>query len=148
MLISFSSASFNDSQNLKSLNFEILTRQLCQIVSDNAQKQLPEVFYEKVLLEISQNSQENTCVRVSFLIRPATLFKMRLWYRCFPVNFSKFLRTPFWQKASGRLLLNAFVFDQPNCRFDYLRTIHKLRTLNFLTPALTFVRTLAKQWRR
>ena len=28
----------------------------------------PEVFYKKVLLEISQNSQENTCARVSFLI--------------------------------------------------------------------------------
>ena len=26
---------------------------------------------------------------------PATLFKTRLWYRCFPVSFAKFLRTPF-----------------------------------------------------
>ena len=26
---------------------------------------------------------------------PATLLKKRLWYRCFPVNFAKFLRTPF-----------------------------------------------------
>ena len=24
--------------------------------------------------------------------RPATLFKKRLWHRCFPVNFAKFLR--------------------------------------------------------
>ena len=32
------------------------------------QKQSPEVFYEKKLfLEISQNSQENTCATVSFL---------------------------------------------------------------------------------
>ena len=31
------------------------------------QKQPPEVFYEKnVFLEISQNSQKNTCTRVSF----------------------------------------------------------------------------------
>ena len=38
-------------------------------------------------------------------LRPATLLKKRLWYRCFPVNFAKFLghlfyRTPpddcFW----------------------------------------------------
>ena len=28
--------------------------------------------------------------------RPATLSKKRLWYRCFPVNFAKFLRTSFW----------------------------------------------------
>ena len=30
------------------------------------QKQPPEVFYEKIFLEISQNSQENTCARVFF----------------------------------------------------------------------------------
>ena len=47
LLISFLSVSFTVSQNLKSLNFEILTRQLCQLVSDNAQKQPPEVFYEE-----------------------------------------------------------------------------------------------------
>ena len=27
------------------------------------------------------------------------------WHRCFPVNFVKFLRTPFLQNTSGRLLL-------------------------------------------
>ena len=27
--------------------------------------------------------------------RPATLLKKRLWHRCVPVNFAKFLRTPF-----------------------------------------------------
>ena len=41
----------------------------------------------------------------------ATLLKKRLMYRCFPVNFLKFLRTPFLQNTSGRMLLfliNAF----------------------------------------
>ena len=28
-------------------------------------------------------------------LRPAILLKKRLWHRCFPVNFEKFLRTPF-----------------------------------------------------
>ena len=28
-------------------------------------------------------------------LRPATLWKKRLWHRCFPVNFAKYLRTPF-----------------------------------------------------
>ena len=28
-------------------------------------------------------------------LRPATLLKKRLWHRCFPVNFAKFLRTTF-----------------------------------------------------
>ena len=34
----------------------------------------------------------------------ATLLKRRLWHRCFPVNFMKFLRTPFLQNTTGRLL--------------------------------------------
>ena len=37
--------------------------------------------------------------------RPATSLKRRLWRRCFPVNFVKFLRTPFLQNTSRRLLL-------------------------------------------
>ena len=55
-----------------------------------------------MFLEISENSQKNTCARS---LRPATLQKKKLWYRCFPVNFAKFLRTPFLQNTSGRLLL-------------------------------------------
>ena len=51
---------------------------------------------KKVFLEISQNSQENTCARVSFLI------KLQALGRCFPDNFVKFLRPPFyWQNTSG-----------------------------------------------
>ena len=34
-------------------------------------------------------------------LRPATLLKKRLWHRCFPVNFAKFLKTPFLQNTSG-----------------------------------------------
>ena len=59
-----------------------------------------DVLLKKVFLKFLQNSQENTCVRVSFLIklqaRPATVLKRRLWHRLFPVNFAKFLRTPFF----------------------------------------------------
>ena len=29
----------------------------------------------------------------------------RLWHRCFPVNFVKFLKTPFLQNTPGRLFL-------------------------------------------
>ena len=56
------------------------------------------VIWKKVFLEISQNSQENTCVRVSFLIKDFFNFiKKRFWHRGFPVNFPKFLRTPFYR---------------------------------------------------
>ena len=44
-------------------------------------------YVKNAFLEISQNPQESTCARVSFL-------KNRLWLMCFPVNFAKFLRAP------------------------------------------------------
>ena len=42
-------------------------------------------------------------------LSPATLLKKRLWYRCFPVKFAKFLKTPFLQITYGRLLLTKVV---------------------------------------
>ena len=56
------------------------------------QKQPPEVFCKK------------RCTKAP----PATLLKKRLRHRCFPVNFAKFLRTPFSQNTSGRLLLKLY----------------------------------------
>ena len=38
-------------------------------------------------------------------LRPATLLKKRLWHGCFPVNFAKFLRTPFLKEHLWWLLL-------------------------------------------
>ena len=38
-------------------------------------------------------------------IRPVTLFKKRLWDKCFSVNFAKFLRKPFWHNTSEWPLL-------------------------------------------
>ena len=38
-------------------------------------------------------------------LRPSAFLKKRLLHRCFPVNFAKFLRTPFLQITYGRLLL-------------------------------------------
>ena len=55
----------------------------------------PEVFCRKVFLEISQNSQENTCARV---------WKKRL-AQVFPVNFAKFLGTSFLTEHLQWLLL-------------------------------------------
>ena len=33
-------------------------------------------------------------------LRPSTLLKKKLWYRCFSVNFVKFLRTPFFCRTT------------------------------------------------
>ena len=38
-------------------------------------------------------------------LKPETLLKKRLWHRCFPVNFVKFLRTPFLTKHLRSLFL-------------------------------------------
>ena len=67
------------------------------------QKQFFRGVLKKVFLEISQKSQENTRERVSFLI--ATLLEKRLWHRYFPVNFAKFLGTPFLTEHLRWLLL-------------------------------------------
>ena len=47
-------------------------------------------------------------------LRPATLFKKKLWHLCFPVNFEKFLRTPFFIKHLWWLLL---YFQKKLCTF-------------------------------
>ena len=56
------------------------------------------VLYEKVFLEISRSC-----------LRPATLLKKRLWHKCFPVNFVKFLRRSFLQSTSGGVVLLVFL---------------------------------------
>ena len=86
------------------LNFILEYFTNCSLVStqNNTIKKIfkssrPEVLCKKkLLLEISQNSQEKTCARDSFLMKlqPAILLKKSVWHRCFPVNFAKFLRTP------------------------------------------------------
>ena len=57
---------------------------------------------KKVLLEISQSSQEN----IKNFKRGSTLLKKRLWHRCFSVNFAKFRRTPFFTEHLRWLLLH------------------------------------------
>ena len=58
------------------------------------------VFCTKgVLRNFAKFSGKHLCQSLFFNkvagLRPATLLKKRLWHRCFPVNFAKFLRTPF-----------------------------------------------------
>ena len=38
-------------------------------------------------------------------LRPVTLLKKKFWYRCFPANFAKFVRTPFLAEYLWWLLL-------------------------------------------
>ena len=65
-----------------------------------------EVFCKKfVLRNFAKFTRKHLCQSLFFdkvaILRPASLLKKRLWYRCFLVNFGKFLRTPFLQNTSG-----------------------------------------------
>ena len=58
------------------------------------------MFYKKgVLRNPEKFTGKHPCQSLLFKkvagLSPATLLKKRLWHRCFPVNFAKFLRTPF-----------------------------------------------------
>ena len=85
---------------------------------------------KKVLLKMSQNTQESTCARVSFLIKlqPSGL---KLWNRCFPVNFVKFLRTPFFIEHLRWLLLHVVFKDQPGYYIGENDIIGVLRSFYF-----------------
>ena len=82
----------------RSENSKLQTKSLSSILLDVLEAVARRWSLKKVFLEISQNSQENNCARVSFLIKT-------LWHRCFPVNFEKFQRTLFLTEHLRRLLL-------------------------------------------
>ena len=66
----------------------------------------PEMFCKKgILRNLTKFTGKHLCQSLFF--RLVTLLKKRLWHSCFPVNFVKFLRTPFcighlWQLPGGR----------------------------------------------
>ena len=71
-------------------------------------------------------------------LRPATLLKKRFWHRCFPVNFTKFLRTSFSQNTSRRLpwsmslllTLNKLIFSIYRQIFMSVLLIWQIRQFN------------------
>ena len=65
------------------------------------------------------------------LLRPATLLMKRLWHRCFPVNFAKFLRTALFIEYLWWLLLHT----QQKVKNEYCL----LFTFNFLIILLDTV---------
>ena len=56
-----------------------------------------------VLRDFTKFTRKHRCQSLFFNkvggLRPATLLKKGLWHRCFPVNFKKFLRTPFFYRT-------------------------------------------------
>ena len=81
-----------------------------KILSAEARSSRPEVFCKKgVLRNFTNFKGKHLCQSLFFNkvagLRPATLLKKRLWHRCFPVKFAKFLRTPFFIEHLWWLLL-------------------------------------------
>ena len=76
----------------------------------------PEVFCKKgVLRNLAKSTGKHLCQSLFF----ATLLKKRPWHRCLPVNFAKFLRTPFLTEHLRWLLLNDIViFSGSIANFD------------------------------
>ena len=67
-----------------------------------------EVFCKKgVLRNFTKSTGKQLCQSLLIKLQGAsTLFKKRLWHRCFPVIFTKFLRTPFLTEHTWWLVLN------------------------------------------
>ena len=78
------------------------SKRIIDLNNDNNQKQPPEVFYKKLCSQKFRKIDRQTPAQGS---QPATLLKKRLRHKCFPLNFAKYLKTPFLQNIPGRLLL-------------------------------------------
>ena len=62
----------------------------------------PDIFCKKgALRNFSKFTGKHLCQSLFFNkfagLTPVTLLKKKLWQRCFPMNFAKFLRTPFYR---------------------------------------------------
>ena len=65
----------------------------------NIRSSRPEVFCKKgVLTDFAKFTGKHLCQRL-FFNKVAGLLKKSLSHRCFPVNFAKFLRTPFFSRT-------------------------------------------------
>ena len=80
-----------------------------QKISNNSKDRSsrPEVFCKKdVFRNFAKFTGKHLCQSLFFSkvagLRPATLLKKRPWHRCFPVNFAKSLRTPFFTEHLRR----------------------------------------------
>ena len=77
--------------------------------SDHFTEAAPRCSLKKgVLRNFAKSTGKHLCQSLLFNkvggLMSATLLKNRLWHRCFPSNFTKFLRTPSLQNTSGWLL--------------------------------------------
>ena len=89
------------------------------------QKQSPQMFHKIGVLKnfaifTGKQLRSSLCCNKVAGLRLANLLKKRLWHRCFPVNFAKFLRTAFSQNTSERLFqyISALQFSEAGEHFN------------------------------
>ena len=76
-------------------------------VTEKVRSSRPKVFCKKgVHRNFSKFTGKHLCQSL-FFNKVDSLLKKRLWHRCFPVNFAKFLRTPFLKEHLSWLLLKS-----------------------------------------
>ena len=94
----------------------------------------PELYCEKGALRnftkftgkhLCQSLFFNKVARGLLSLRPATSLKKRLWQRCFPLNFVKFLITFFLQSTSGGSFLYLNFIKKSKCILKQIRRIEK-----------------------
>ena len=78
------------------------------------------MFYKKgVLRNFTKFTGKHLCQSLFFnkvaVLSTSTLLKKRPWHSCFPVNFEKFLRTPFLTKHLRWLHLKMRFFTSFHC---------------------------------
>ena len=85
--------------DLNSLNFFWIWTKISEILTVVRSSHQRCSVTKGVLRNFENFTGKNLCQCLFFNkdagLSPATLLKKRLWHRCFPVNFAKFLRTPF-----------------------------------------------------
>ena len=95
----------------------------------------PEVFYKKLFLEISQNSLENTCARVSFLVKlqvqACNFIKKKLW-QVFSCEFYEISKNTFSYTLATISLLETLplIFILINSFLVSVPMLHSLKTPN------------------
>ena len=104
---------------------KILSEHILQGINTINRSSRTEVFCKKaVLRNFTKFTRKHLCQSLFFNkvagLRPATLLKRRLWHRCFPLSFARFLRTSFF--IEHRLLLER--------SYIYLGVLNLLKTKN------------------
>ena len=95
----------------------------------------PDVFCKKdVLRNFAKFTGKHLCQILCFAkvagLTPATLLKKRLWHRCFPVNFAKFLIAPFLTEHLRWLLLSFPLKTSGNHRLKRPKWQYEYQTLD------------------